>query len=405
MRSIFLFCLILPLCLDVRADDWPIYRGPNHNGISQETGWKSSWKTPPKILWRARVGLGHSSFSVANGKAYTLGNSANQDTVFCFDAVSGKQLWKHSYAADKGAKFYPGGTHSTPTVDPATDTVYILGKQGQLHALDATEGSIKWFKNVVRELGLGRRDVGTWGLGGSPLIINDRLYLNAGAGGACLNKNDGGVIWRSRGKSGFSTPLPYSTGNQEALAFFTARSVVGVDAKNGRQLWSFPWTTQYDVNAVDPVFTSGNTLFISSAYNVGGAIYAIRENTGRSVWRTKNMINHFNSCVYLGGHLYGIHGHADKTRGELRCLDARTGRVVWSDRSVELGSLMIADGKLVVISEMGTLMIAEATPKGFRTTGRVQALGPKCWAAPVLANGLVYVRNARGDVACVDLRK
>ncbi|MGB0583155.1 MAG: PQQ-binding-like beta-propeller repeat protein, partial [Limisphaerales bacterium] len=391
MRSLAILSLILVVSVNVGADDWPIYRGPNHNGISQETGWKSAWTNPPEILWRAKVGMGHSSFSVAKGKVYTLGNSANQDTVYCFDAGSGKQIWKHTYPADKGAKFYPGGTHSTPTVDPATDTVYVLGKQGQLHALDAADGSVKWFKNVVRELGLGRRDIGTWGLGGSPLIIGERLYLNAGAGGACFNKKDGRVIWRSRGKSGFSTPLPYSAGGKQALAFFTARSVTGVDAQSGRPLWSFPWTTQYDVNAVDPVFTSGNTLFISSAYNVGGGMYAIRQTTGRSVWRNKNMINHFNSCVYLDGHLYGIHGHADKTRGELRCLEARSGRVVWSERSVGLGSLMVADGKLVIISEMGTLMIADASPKGFRTSGRMQALGPKCWAAPVLANGLVYV--------------
>lgn len=388
-----------------KTNDWPVYRGPNNNGISEETGWKSSWSTPPKVLWRAKVGLGHSSFSVSKGKVYTLGNSANEDTIYCFDAVTGNEVWKHSYPADKGAKFYEGGTHSTPTADPASNTVFVLGKQGQLNALDAEKGTVKWSRNMIRDLGLGRRDVGTWGLGGSPLIIDDRLYLNAGAAGACLNKADGSVIWRSRGKSGFSTPLPYTHGGKSALALFSANQVAGVDAKTGLQLWSFPWQTQYDVNAADPVFiVPGQTLFISSGYNVGGAAYLVAGGHPRTIWRNKNMLNHFNSCVLIDGHLYGIHGHAGKTRGELRCVDARTGRIKWSDRSIGIGSLMAADGKLIVVSEYGTLLIGEATSQGFKPGGRMQVLGPKCWAAPVLANGFVYVRNARGDIACVDLR-
>lgn len=393
------------LPLGAVADDWTVYRGPNHNGISSESGWKSSWTKPPKILWRAKVGLGHSSFTVSQGKVYTLGNSSSKDTVFCFDAVSGKEIWKHSYPADKGAKFYEGGTHTTPTVDPPSGTVFVFGKQGQLKALDAAKGTVKWEKNAIRELNLGRKDVGLWGLGGSPLVIGNRLYLNAGSGGACLNKKDGSVIWRSRGKSGFSTPLPYDHAGKSALAIFAAQQVTGVDAKTGLPIWSFPWATQYDVNAADPVFFSpGKTLFISSGYNVGGAMYLIEGRSPRSIWRNKNMINHFNTCVMIEGHLYGIHGHAGKTRGELRCLDARTGRTLWSDRSVGLGALMAADGKLIVISENGTLMIGDVSPKGFRSTGRVQVMGPKCWTAPVLANGLVYLRNARGDIACVDLR-
>jgi outer membrane protein assembly factor BamB len=405
LRSLAAISLLL-LANQLGAEDWPIYRGPNHDGVSRESGWLNSWSKPPKILWRAKVGLGHSSFSVSAGRVYTLGNSANQDTVFCFDAITGQELWKYRYAADKGARFYQGGTHSTPTVDQETGTVFIYGKQGQLNALDTAKGTVKWSRNVIRDLGLGRGDVGTWGLGGSPLVWDERLYLNAGSAGACLAKATGKVIWRSRGKSGFSTPLPYIWGNTRSLIFFAGRQVSGVNALTGRPHWTFPWTTQYDVNAADPVFlTPGKSLFVSSGYNVGGVTHLVHTGGApRPTWRTKEMINHFNSCVFLDGHLYGIHGHAGKTRGELRCLDARNGRLQWSDRSVGIGSLMAADGKLIVISENGTLLIGEASPEEFKPTGRAQVMGPNCWAAPVLANGLVYVRNARGDVACVDLR-
>ncbi len=183
-------------------------------------------------------------------------------------------------------------------------------------------------------------------------------------------------------------------------------AVSGVDAATGRKFWSVPWKTQYDVHAADPVFFSpGKTVFVSSGYNVGGAMIHINGANSRALWRNKNMLNHFHSCVLIGANLYGIHGHANKTPGELRCLDARNGRVLWRERSTGLGGMTAAGGHLIILGEKGALMVGKASPDGFRASGRTQVSGGACWTAPVLANGLIFCRNGKGDVVCVDVRE
>lgn len=403
ISCVWILATLATLPLTVAADDWPNYRGPNHNGISDETNWHQDWSgSPPKILWRAKVGLGFSSFAVVKDKLFTFGNTAGQDVIFCLNPASGAELWNHSYRADKGARFYQGGTHSTPTV--AGDTVYVVGKQGELFALEASTGSVKWQKQVMREVGLGGRDRSTWGFGGSPLVHDSLLILNAGGAGAAFDKETGSVVWRSKGKAGHSTPVPYKADGQNAVAIFGGFGISGVAAKTGRLLWSFPWKTQYEVNAADPVFFSpGKTVFVSSGYNVGGAMLLINGLNSRPIWRNKNMMNHFQSCVLIAGHLYGIHGHSGKNASEIRCVDARSGRVLWRDPTPGLGGISAADGHLIVLGERGTLMIAPASKAGFKPSGRLQVLGGTSWTSPVLANGRIYCRNGRGDVVCVDV--
>src|SRR5690349_20725106 len=131
------------------AADWPQYRGPNRDGTSKETGWNAEWTGEPKIAWKATVGLGFSSIVVANGKACTAGHAEGQDTVFCFDAVTGKELWKHSYPAELGDKYYEGGTTGTPTFDG--DRVYWLSRWGDLFCFDAASGKILWQTNIQKE--------------------------------------------------------------------------------------------------------------------------------------------------------------------------------------------------------------------------------------------------------------
>ena len=139
-----------------RADDeanWPRWRGPDANGISKETGWTTSWPAEgPKQLWKTAVGIGFSSVTVANGRAFTMGNSNETDTVFCFDENSGKDLWKHSYPCPLDAKYYEGGPGSSATCEK--DRVYTLSKRGHLFCFDAATGKVIWQKNLIDELGV-----------------------------------------------------------------------------------------------------------------------------------------------------------------------------------------------------------------------------------------------------------
>ena len=383
------------LAIQSRALDWPNYLGPDLNGISKETGWSAQWPANgPKQLWKTKIGMGFASFAVVNGKVYTTGNANDNDTVFCFDANTGAQIWKHSYPAPLDPNAYQGGTSATPTVDG--DRVYTFSKRGIVHCLDAAKGDVIWTKNLTEEL---KAEIPRWGFAGSVFIVGDQAILNVGSAGAALDKKTGKVIWSSGpGASGYATPVPIAADGEKAVMLALKDTVAALTVKDGKQLWHFPWKTQYDVNAAVPIL-NGSKVFISSGYNHGGGVFDVSAKPVKKIWENKNMRNHVASSILWKDHLYGF------DENQLRCVVFDTGEVKWTDKASGKGALMMADGKLIVLSENGELLVADASPAGFKPISRVQVLSKICWAAPVLANGLLYCRNGRGDVACVDLRK
>jgi hypothetical protein len=206
------------------------------------------------------------------------------------------------------------------------------------------------------------------------------------------------VVWVSaKGPGAYATPVPLKVGSERCLAILSRQSLVAVKAADGHEVWSYPWKTDYDVNAADPI-VDGDKVFISSGYNHGGAVLKAAGQTPEKVWENKNLRNHFNSCVLWQGHLYGPDDSG------LRCVAFETGGLKWSYGEFGKGSLMVADGKLVGLSEKGELIIAEPTPAEFKPIARAQVLQGKCWTTPLLSNGQIYCRNAVGDVVCLDVR-
>lgn len=389
--------LIFASC--VSAADWPQWRGPQRNGISDENGWATNLDAAEsRILWKAEIGLGFSSFTVAGGRVYTTGHANKSDTVFCFDAASGKVIWKHSYPADLGDKYYEGGTSGTPAVDGTN--LYQLSRWGDVLCYEAATGKIIWQKNVQKETGAKIPD---WGFAGSPLVLGERLVLNVGTNGLALDKKSGAILWQSGKESaGYSTPLPVIRNGEDFVILSSKNSYLEVNAKTGAKTWEFPWSTRYDVNAADPV-VSGNQVFISSGYNKGCALIK----TGgelQTVWQNKELKNQMATCVLLDGHLYGFDGNNTESRSPFKCVEFATGALKWEDVNIGPGALMAADGKLIVLTGKGELIFAKASPEKFDVISRAQVLTGKCWTAPVLSNGLIYARNSTGDVICLDVR-
>ena len=180
-----------------------------------------------------------------------------------------------------------------------------------------------------------------------------------------------------------------------------SREVVAVNAKTGDVIWHIPWRTSYDINAAEPVF-SGDLMFISSGYNHDCALFKIEGDSVTEIWKNKNMRNQINSSVLWEGFLYGFDGQVGGG-GKLTCIDFKTGQTKWSQGGMGTGSLMLADGKLIILSERGRLGIAQASPDGFKELASAQILTGKCWTVPVLANGRIYARNAAGQLVCVDV--
>ncbi len=386
--------MFLAFCRPASAGDWPNWRGPNHNGISEETGWQSVWPAAgPKRLWRASVGTGFASVSVSEGRVFTLGNDDNTDTLYCFDAGTGDILWKHAYQQQLAPKYYEGGPSATPTV--AGDSVFTFSKSGGVRCIGASSGALIWKKDLATELKLKEP---AWGFAGSPLVQGDRVIFNAGDSGVALDKRSGAVVWRSpEGPAGYSTPVPFPAGDQPGLALMGKDALIAVRADLGTVLWRYSWETRYDVNAADPVIVGGDRFFITSGYNHGCALVQVTGGQPALLWENKHMRSQITSPVLWKGHLYGVDDN------QLVCLDVETGRLKWTDRSVGKGSLMIADGKLIVLSEKGELSVAEPSPAGFKPISRAQVLSGRCWTVPVLCNGRMYCRNASGDLVCLDV--
>lgn len=380
-----------------RASDWPNWRGPDHNGVSTETGWVSQWPADgPKTLWKASVGTGFSSITVAGGRAYTMGNQGDSDTVYCFEAATGKPVWKHSYACPVDPHYYEGGPSATPTIDQSR--VFTLSKQGVVYCLDAEKGTVLWSKDAAREAGAATP---TWGYAGSALAQGNLVIFNIGDSGAALDKTSGNVVWTSgKGAAGYSTAVPCSFNGAAAVAILSAQGAFGVETKSGRQLWTYPFKTFSDMNIAD-LIVSGNEVFMSAAHEHGSALVRVQDGTAERVWEGTAMRNHINSSVLLDGYLYGVDGDAGGA-ASLKCVELATGNEKWDYKGLGSGALMAADHKLIVISDKGELVVAQASPQGFNPISRAQVLGGKCWTVPTLANGRIYCRNAKGDLVCLD---
>ncbi len=189
---------------------------------------------------------------------------------------------------------------------------------------------------------------------------------------------------------------------ERSLALFSAKSLAGVRLKDGAELWRYSWVTKWDLNVADPILV-GDKLFISTM-DRGCALFQLSAGPPTLVWESKSMDNHFNSCVFLDGFFYGVNGNTDRPEKDFRCVDLARGDLKWKYEGLGLGSVMAADGKLIILSEKGELVVATANPDGFKPLARAQVLGGKCWTVPVLANGRIYCRNAQGTLVCLDVR-
>lgn len=380
--------------------DWPTWRGPNYDGVSQETGWYKGKKI--EKLWQASVGTGFSAIVASQDMIYTMGNTAKDkkdedqnDVVYCFNAKTGKLVWKYSYPCSLAPKLYEGGPNASPTL--AGGRVFTVSRQGQVYCFDAKVESVVWSRNLKDEEGIVPPK---WGISGSPLIVGDKVILNAGASGIALDIKTGATKWKSLPEgAGYSTPVPFEVDGTKAALLFTAKKIVAVDISNGNVLWEFPWETSWDVNAADPIIKD-NTIFISSGYNKGCALLNYTASGADLVWQNKNMRNQCTNSVLLDGYIYGFDGQV-KNKGALACIEYKTGKLKWTQKGLGTGTLTAADGKLIILSESGQLVIAKATPEGFQELTKAQILKGRCWTLPTLINGRIYARNAIGDLVCL----
>lgn len=387
---------------DKAGADWTGWRGPHHDGISRESAWQTTWpEDGPAKLWTAEVGTGFSSMSVAAGRLYTMGHSGDDDTVWCLDSRTGVPIWKHSYACELFDNLHDGGPACTPTIDG--DRVYTLSKAGHLFCFAAATGDVIWKLELQNLLDVAAPE---WGFSCSPLVVGEKLIIEAGYTIA-LDKKSGELIWKTDSyKSGYGSPTLWKTGGQELIAVLNNECLLVVRLSDGSKVDSFPWETQYATSSTTPI-VHDDTVFISTGYNRGCTLLRLVEGKLEQVYENKNVRNHMNNCVLFDGYIYGVDGNSHNARAcAVVCLDFKTGERKWLHREFGCGSVLIAGNQLLVMSDEGELAVAPASPDGFKPTAQAEVVeGAHCWTVPVLSHGLIYVRTAAGKLVCLDVRK
>ena len=391
--------LILLPGISASASDWPQWLGPDRNGRSVESGLLKSWPAGgPKEVWRVEGGEGFSGMTISGKRAFTMVARGDSEFAIAMDATTGKELWR--FRTDANFQEHQGGNgpRSTPAV--VDGRLFALSAQGKFYALDAETGQPIWQHDFVQELG-GRMP--RWGFCSSPMIEEDLVLAEPGGRGhavAAFRQDDGHLVWASQSdKASYSSPTVLETNGVRQAVFFTAEGPLAVAPATGQLLWRYPWQTPHDVNAATPFLVPPDGLFISSGYDRGAALLKLRPGGGGAdlVWEDRTMKNHMATSVLLNGHIYGF------DNGTLKCIVAANGKQLWQHRGLGKGTLILADGQLLILSERGELVIADASPTAYLEKGRLQLLGQPCWTAPSLAGGLLYVRDEK-QIVCIDLR-
>jgi outer membrane protein assembly factor BamB len=315
--------------------------------------------------------------------------------VWCLDVGTGEVVW--TYPPIEGGKAKGSETTSTPAV--ADGQAFALNSDGKFLCLDAAKGQLQWSKKVS-EFGA---KAGGWPLSGSPLVMGNNVIMDLGVV-FILNRKTGELVSKMGSETaGYSSALVFSRGNEKLVTSFDAAGLSIYKLAEGQRVASFPWETAHRVNAATPI-VSGDKIFISSGYDRGCALLKLEGNALKKVWENKQLNNHCQTSVLLEGCLYGVHGQQGQ-KSSLKCVDFETGQVKWSQKDLKVGGgLTLADGKLFVMVDGGDLLVAEASPAGFKQLARATVLSGTCWTVPVVAHGRVYCRNQSGELVSVDLR-
>ena len=390
--TLIAFLAAPPLLAAPESGDWPQFRGVHRDGISPATGLLKSWtEAEPKELWRQPLGEGYSAVSVADGRLYTMyaTTEGEQKLEFAaaFQASDGKELWRTKIGEQLDTEF-GNGPRSTPLVDG--ETVYVLGSHGNFAALNTADGTPRWNFQLTETFGSSRP---YWGFSTSAVLEGDLLILEGGGpegkSYSGIDKKTGDVKWTSgEGGPGYNSPLPIDLHGQRQFVYIAGGLLRSIDAQ-GNELWSHPWP-RGETHAM-PVFIAPDKIFASGVEAVGAALYQVsQEGEGWKVeelWRDRVMRNHFSSSLLHDDHLYGF------DNATLKCIDPLTGEMKWGKRGFGKGSLIYADGHLLVLSDRGVLALVEASPEAYVEKGRFQALDGRTWTAPVVAGNRLYLRD------------
>jgi len=394
-------------------DDWPHLRGPNYDGVSTETSIAAAWpEEGPPILWTRALGQGYSGFVVVAGKAFTQFQQLGGQYLLCLDIETGDELWRLRY--DRA--WQPSGAYPGPYASPTWELgrVFFASPTGLAGCADAATGTLIWSRDLMRDFaGKGA----SFGYACTPLVEDGLVFFPLGGKGAsvvALHAHDGSVAWQAGDDQGSYCPaLPITLGGRRLLVAYLRNALVLHDLETGRIVSRQVLSSEYDEHSAWPLYREPH-LVLTAPFRAGAQSLRLTPD-GDDVslkrnWTAKDLSNDVLSSVLHNGYVYGfdlkeLQARIHRTsRGILRCLDFDTGQTRWSTDKVAHASVLVADGKLILLDDTGTLILARAAPTHYEELARQRILSDDgvCWTPPTLWHGRLLVRNQH-RVVCVYL--
>lgn len=393
-----LFCFATLTTVYCQSSQW---RGPNRNGIYTETGLLQKWPVKgPKLLWSFEgLGAGHGNVGIGKDKIFILGMPEKSGFLYAFD-FNGKLLWKKNYGPEWHENYT--GPRSTPTI--VDDLVYFISGQGVVYCYKAGNGDLLWSIDMVKKFS--GRNI-TWGIAESVLINGDILFCTPGGTEnniVALNRLTGTTVWTSPGNrqpSAYCSPILVKHNKTQLIVTMTAESIVAVDAVTGQFYWKVDQFQANKIHANTPVYLNGIIYCSSDNAKTNFGLVALKlSDDGKSVsvlWRNEDFKNLMGGIIVTDGHIYG----SMYRKGLWCCINAVTGKIIYSSDKIWDGNIVMADGRMYCYSEKGDMALVSADPSSFNVLSSFKIpLGTdQHWAHPVINTGRLYIRH--GDALMV----
>jgi outer membrane protein assembly factor BamB len=387
---------------------WTQWGGPHRNFQTQASGIKDAWPAGgPRVIWKRPLGEGYSAPVVEGGVLYTMYGRPREEVVLAANAETGQTLWEHaspmSFKSD--APEMGNGPYASPLV--AGDRLFTAGVAGKLQCFDKRTGKLLW----TQELWTTHQGSKLmYGYASSPIAFRDMVIVPVGGPGKSImafKQADGGVAWGALDFGNvYSSPVLINVSGLEQLAVLMDGAVLGVNPHNGDEQWEVPFKALYSIAISTPLFSpQDNLLFVSSEYEGGAKVIELQrqglQTKATELWSSNRLRLHHGNAMRIGDVIYFSSG-GKGSQPILSAVEARTGKIVWQERSIGKATFVQADGKLITLDGDGTLMIAYPSPQGFKVTAKAPLLASVAWTPPVLVGSRVYLRD-RLTMMAVDL--
>jgi len=382
--------------------EWPGFRGADRAARSQGPKIATDWNAqPPQQLWKIPVGPAWSSFAVAGRLLFTQEQRGPKETVVCYEADTGREVWIQEIEARFDDALGGPGPRATPTL--AEGGLFVTGATGNFVRLNPLTGAIVWKQNLKDVAG---REAPTWGFCASPLVTRSTVIVHAGGPGdkglLAFNSATGALRWSvADGNDTYSSPQLSTIVGEELVLMLSNDGLLFLDPATGKPRLNYEWK-HGNYLALQPAVIGEDTILLPTGMNIGTrAIRIIKTDgqlTAEELWTSRNLKPDFTDLVTYRGYAYGNDG------GIFTCIDLKTGDRKWKGGRYGKGQVLLLEdsGLLLIAAEDGRVVLLPADPSEHAEVASFKALEGKTWNHPVVAGDRLYVRNSQ-EAACFQL--